>query len=402
MGSRVLLAPANPFLQSILAVALSVLVYHRGQALWMLYNNSPARLSHINTFSSYDIKFADRVRSCEDALIVESRGVAIVACDAGRERWNTVMGVFLEPLVSASLYIYDYKDASAPDAEALKQVELLNFPGKNDFHTLGLAFDEETSTLFAVSHAKAGSRIERFTLDLDRLTATHTGTIQHALINAPNSIAIINSNELYVTNDHYFVARKFKLLSKIETWFGLPLGSVVHVKLRQEKTGLAAASVRVVARAAFANGISILNKTTVAVAACSRGSVNLYHVQRDASLTFKTSFPVSFAPDNLSLHGGKLYIAGHPHLPSLIKFTLTRHICNEPAKLEKASSRLKRYCQSEKTAPSWVAEWSEEEGLKSLYVGTEYPSSATAAKDPSRGVGIVSGLYAKGIMVWRD
>lgn len=91
MGSRVLLAPANPFLQSILAVALSVLLYHRGQALWMLYNNSPARLSHINTFSSYDIKFADRVRSCEDALIVESRGIAIVACDAGRERWNTVM-----------------------------------------------------------------------------------------------------------------------------------------------------------------------------------------------------------------------------------------------------------------------------------------------------------------------
>ena len=57
----------------------------------MFYKNAPAHLPHINTFSSHDIKFADRVRSCEDVLIVESRGVAIVACDAGRERWNTVM-----------------------------------------------------------------------------------------------------------------------------------------------------------------------------------------------------------------------------------------------------------------------------------------------------------------------
>ncbi|KAG6035010.1 hypothetical protein E4U41_006276 [Claviceps citrina] len=392
-------------LLSLLAVALSSLLYYRGQALYMFYKNAPKNLPHINTFASYDIKFADRVRSCEDAVILESRGLAIVACDPGRERWNTVMGVFLDSSVSANLYIYDYKDASTPDAEAFKQVELLGFPGKNDFHTLGLAFDEATCTLFAVNHARAGSRIERFTLDLDKLTATHTGTIQHSFINAPNSIAIINANELYVTNDHYFVAKKSKkskVLSKMETLLALPLGSVVHVKLREEKNSLAAASVRIVARAAFANGIDILNRTTVAVAACSQGSIHLYEIQKDASLAFKTSFRVPFLPDNLSVHGGKLYIAGHPHFPSLVKFTQTRHVCNEPAKLEKASEDIKRYCETGEAAPSWVAEWDEEEGLRSLYAGTEYPTSATAAKDPGRGVGIISGLYAKGILVWRD
>ncbi|KAG5984816.1 hypothetical protein E4U55_003034 [Claviceps digitariae] len=381
----------------------------------MFYKNSPNHLPRINTFSSYEVKFADRVRSCEDALIVESRGVAIVACDAGRERWNTVMGIFLEPLHSASLYIYDYKDPSTPDADALQQLELVDFPGKDDFHTLGLAFDEATSTLFAVSHARAGSRIERFTLDLDKLTATHTGTLQHPRIHAPNSIAIINPNELYITNDHFLVARTSKLLAKLETMLALPLASVVHVKLRgqdeeeqkdvkteKEQNGLVTASVRVVARAPFANGIHILNQTTVAVAACSRSAIYLYEMQQDASLAFKTSFRVPFLPDNLSGHGGKLYIAGHPHFPSLAKFTQTRRVCNEPRELDRADQHVRAYCESGEAAPSWVAEWTEEEGLRSLYAGTEYPSSATAAKDPGRGVGIVSGLYAKGLLVWRD
>lgn len=57
----------------------------------MMYKNAPGRLSEINTFRSHEIKFADRVRSCEDVLILESRGLAILACDPGRERWNTVM-----------------------------------------------------------------------------------------------------------------------------------------------------------------------------------------------------------------------------------------------------------------------------------------------------------------------
>ncbi|KAG6009740.1 hypothetical protein E4U21_001488 [Claviceps maximensis] len=405
------MANLQRILPSILAAALSYLLYYRGQALYMFYKNTPAHLPHVNTFSSYDIKFADRVRSCEDVLIVESRGVAIVACDVGRERWNTVMGVFLEPLHSASLYIYDYKDAFAPDDEALKQVELLGFPGKDDFHTLGLAFDEATCTLFAVNHATVGSRIERFTLDLDKLTATHTGTIQHSRIHAPNSVAIINENELYVTNDHYIVAKTSKLLSRLEAVLALPLGSVVHVKLgevdkkgdgKRAENSLVTASVRVVARAAFANGIHILNKTTVAVAACSQSSIYFYEVQEDASLAFRTSFRVPFLPDNLSGHGGKLYIAGHPHFPSLAKFTQTRHVCNEPLELDKAGRDIKEYCESREAAPSWVAEWNEEDGLRSLYAGTEYPSSSTAAKDPSRGVGIISGLYAEGILVWRD
>lgn len=42
-------------------------------------------------FSSYEVKFADQIRNCEDAVLVEARGIALLACDPGRETWNTVM-----------------------------------------------------------------------------------------------------------------------------------------------------------------------------------------------------------------------------------------------------------------------------------------------------------------------
>ncbi|EFY90575.1 paraoxonase, putative [Metarhizium acridum CQMa 102] len=366
----------------------------------MVYTNAPGRLAEINTFARHEIKFVDRVRSCEDMLVLESSGVALLACDAGRERWNTVMGVFLPDPVSANLYVYDYKDASAPDASSLRRVDMVDFAGEADFHTLGMAYDEQTSTLFVANHAKAGPSIEIFNLDLDQLVASHAGTIQHPLIHGPNSIALVGSRELYVSNDHYFLAKQSTLLARTELVLGLPLGTVVHLKLSADKPA-DVEEASVVARAAFANGVEMLNSTTVAVASTSRSAVYLYDRRRDGSLSYRSSIQVPFLPDNLSVHGGKLIIAGHPHFPSLTKFTMTRHVCNDAAELAKADDAMKAYCEHGK-GTSWVAEWTEANGLKSLYAGTEYPTSATAARDSKRGVGIISGLYAKGILVWRD
>lgn len=263
-----------------------------------------------------------------------------------------------------------------------------------------MVYDEETSTLFAANHAKAGPRIEVFHLDFDNLVATHTGTIQHPLIHGPNSIALVNSRELYVSNDHHFLAKQSLFLARTETFLGLPLGSLVHVKLSKDSPAKVDEA-KVVARAGFANGVEILNSTTVALAATSRGAIYLYERHDDGSLTYKSSIRVPFLPDNLSVHGGKLIIAGHPHAPSLTKFTVTRHVCNDAVELAKASDEMKRYCETG-TATSWAAEWSEKDGLRSLYAGTEYPTSATAARDSKRGVGIIAGLYAKGILVWRE
>lgn len=37
------------------------------------------------------IKFRDQIRNCEDVVLDEGAGVAILSCDPGRDRWNTVM-----------------------------------------------------------------------------------------------------------------------------------------------------------------------------------------------------------------------------------------------------------------------------------------------------------------------
>lgn len=37
------------------------------------------------------MKFADKLRNCEDALLDEAMGLAILSCDVGRDKWNTIM-----------------------------------------------------------------------------------------------------------------------------------------------------------------------------------------------------------------------------------------------------------------------------------------------------------------------
>lgn len=242
--------------------------------------------------------------------------------------------------------------------------------------------------------------MEKFHLDMDKLVATHKTTIEHRLIPSPNSIAIINENEFYVTNDHLFPARFSIPLSRMETMLGLPLGTVVRVKLSAKGE---LEQVTKLAQVAFANGIEIINSTTMAVAATSRRAVYFYTIQNDSSLKYRSQIIVPFLPDNLSLSGNKLMIAGHPHFPTLAKFSATRHICNDPKEFDKADKEMKAYCLDKKAAASsYIVEWSEEHGLQALYAETEYPSSATGARDAKRKIGVIGGLYAKGILIWKD
>ncbi|KAI1127415.1 putative paraoxonase [Nemania abortiva] len=396
----------------ILAVALAVLApftYDRAQVASLFWKNAPHRLAKVNTFTSHEIRFSDRIRSCEDALLVESEGIAILGCDPGRERWNTVMGIFLpEPVESGGLYVFDYKNTSASDDEALKQLKFVDFKFQSDFHTLGMAYDESTSTLFVASHRHDFPAIEMFKLDLRAYTAAHLRSIQHPLIHAPNSIVLRNDHEFYVTNDHYFLIRDNPVLNLLETNLGLPGGSIVHVDISPAlKNPAALVQADVVARLPFANGIELLNDTTAAVSSSSKSRVYFYSIDNAElseapKFTRVSDFKVPFSPDNLSVSkDGALLIAGHPHVPSLGKFAKTRHICNSADELARADAAMRETC-SMLTAPSWAAKWTEDGGLETLYADVEYPTSATAARDSDRKVGIIAGLYARGILVWRE
>lgn len=299
------------------------------------------------------------------------------------------------------------------DDEALKKLEFVGFEWASDFHTLGLAYNETSSTLLVTNHRHDFSVVEMFKLDLKAYTATHLRSIQHPLVHGPNSMIWKSEHEFYVTNNNHFLAAKNPVLNQLEIYLGLPLGSVVHVDISPVLEDASASPIaNVVARVPFANGIELLNNSkTAVVASSSKARLYFFDISEQPkkdSLSSPVAFTSSsqvhcdFFPDNLAVSkDGGLMIAGHPHTPTLGKFAATRHICNTPEELAKADPAMQETCRT-LAAPSWAARWTQERGIENLYADLEYPSSATAVRDSDRGTGIISGLYAKGILVWKE
>ncbi|KAL4910541.1 hypothetical protein BDW74DRAFT_164436 [Aspergillus multicolor] len=395
--AAVLLATSLPWLQS------------RQYMLSLLLKNKPANLQEINAFSTSNLKFAGKpgLRNCEDGILVPEDGFAILSCDPGRDLWNTVMGTFYHDhakIPNGKLWLYDYaNDLHLQDTEGekdekdvVKQIIFTDTPSDFTFHPLGLDFHRSSNTLFVANHALSGSRLETFTLDTNGKipVARWVKSISHPLMPGPNSLIALNENELYITNDHYILRRNTNLGALFETYTGIPGGTVVYLKLDEKKDVL---EIRNVARGPFANGITLLNESTVAVATTAAAEVRLYQRSEDDSLTYLKAIKMPFFPDNLSTEkDGSLLIAGHPHAPSLDKTVHERQACIG------VDGVVPQSCWKS-TAPSWVARWSEERGVESLYVTAgEFGSSATAAKDGERNVGIVTGLYESGILIWRE
>lgn len=156
-------------------------------------------------------------------------------------------------------------------------------------------------------------------------------------------------------------------------------------------------SAKIVAHIPFANGIAVLNETTLAVSSTSKPGVYLYTMTKQSGLVLQKVIRVPSLIDNLSVDAdGKLLIAGHPHAPSLVTVSDARALCNS----DKPAERESEVCKVR--APSWVGEWTEEAGLRELYQGLDFETSCTAIRDTKKGLGIVTGLYERGIMVWKE
>lgn len=360
-------------------------------------DNAPHKLTAVNTFTASSIKFADRLRNCEDGLMIDEDHVAIFSCDAGRDVWNTVMGTFtpdLSTIPHGNLHLYKYSQKTASDEEALTTIELRDFPGITEFHPLGIEYHRPTSTLYVCNHSPNGSRIEVFSLDLSDLSktpvATHQRTVISPLIKSPNAIAVLSEHELYVSSDHYFLKRYNPVLSWIETYLGLPLGGVVYVNLLTNEF-------RTVARVPFSNGITFLNETTVAVASSSTAAVRFYETSTDRSLQQTGAVNLDFMPDNLFIDkDGVLLITGHPHPPTLDKMRVERFECLLNSTVGNPN------CLDGK-APAMVAEWSADGGAKTLYATTsEIVGGTTSLRDTEYNVGITLGLYGKGALIWNQ
>lgn len=368
----------------IILAAIYPYIFARLQALSLFFANRPGRITEIRTWTDHSVKFRDRIRNCEDGLIVEEDGIAILSCDAGRDLYNTVMGTFATDFSSippGELLMYRYHHSAGRFSglsEELTLIKLLDFPGVKEFHPLGVEYHRPSSTLFVCNHHYDGSRLEIFSLDLDSFTtqpvAKHTRTIISPFLRSPNAITALSDHELYVSNDHYYLARENPWLAKVETYAGIPWGTLVYVNLSAgDSDSDSSPSVHPVAHVPFANGVTLLNASILAVASTSTSRVRLYDIQPDHSLREFGVINVPFMPDNLSTDKrGTLLIAGHPHPPSLEKVIKSRSKCvNDDAR------NLDNCLLS--ASPSWVAEWTPDSGLKNVYVTKgEFGSSTTA------------------------
>ncbi|KAK1967205.1 calcium-dependent phosphotriesterase [Colletotrichum sublineola] len=382
---------------AILLAALYPYLSTRLRALLLLRANSPRKLREFKAFSNYELKFRDELRNCEDAVIVEEDGMAILSCDPGRDLWNTVMGTFTKPFSAippGELYVYWYDDSTARQPNTLSRVKLLDFPEVSKFHPLGIEYHRGSGQLFVSNHHFDGPRVELFALETASQPpiARHIKTIIDPLIRSPNSIVALNEAEVFLTNDHLFRIKDHRILANLETYGGLPFGSIVHMHLHSNSS----ATLRFVARLPYANGVTLLNASTLAVASTSSCQVRLYQIRPDRTLELASKVDVPFMPDNLATdQRGVLIIAGHPHPPSLETMVKARQACLN-------DSSMIGECHVG-TAPSWVSEWKPEDGLKTLYTTVgEFGSSSSAARDAGLGLGIITGLYEKGIMVWRE
>ena len=323
--------------------------------------------------------------------------VLIPACNLTNK---PTQGIFNHPQTQGHLYIYNY---TSPNSKPTP-IKLLDFPSANsDFHPLGIEYHHPSRTLYVINHAQSGTSLEIFRVYPQENAATHLKTITHPQIHSPNSLAVIDETNLYITNDHYFLSRYHSYLAKLETWLAPASGNVIHFNILTE-------TATHLDRVAFANGVVLLDEKTLAVASTTKAEVYVYHApnggidngrggpyDREPALYLKSTISIPFLPDNLSFdsHSKKLLVAGHAHPFTMDPFAKSRDACNSGE-----GEAQKKACNIRTS--TGVAEWSEKTGLKVLWMGDEFATGSTAVRDGKRGVGIVSGLYEKGLLVWRE
>ncbi|PFH52954.1 hypothetical protein AMATHDRAFT_55839 [Amanita thiersii Skay4041] len=424
---------------------ISIIAYRSGNTLKNIILNKhdfPTGYYNAGNFNKDCTSFkVDGFKYCEDAAFWDQYDAEkhlterhlIVTCDPGRKSWNTVMGPLHDPKPHGGLWIYPSSTAEHPkgDSEAApKRITLSNYPEGHDFHPLGLdiwpSYGRNESNLYIVNHARHRTVIEHFLLNPSRPTvARHIRTISSPYFLSPNSIALTSPNAFYVSNDH-LITRRLPIVGQflpvIESILGLPLGFVSHVTLSPDKKPIVEEHAFAALFIPFPNGLALLHSSSdspvLAVASSSLAQVRLY--ARDPATNklsgIKHTIPVPFAADNVRFSDdGTLFVAGHPHFP-----TLTAVAANKPGGPQRAPSwamsipagRPSQGTTSPTTfdtkapisAGGLVPAVQGLHPLETVFQsnGDGFSSSSTVLRDDVSGALYVSGLYAEdGVLVCR-
>jgi len=384
---------------------------------------------------------AEKLQFCEDATFWEhydADGIVIerpviLSCDAGRRKWNTVMGPLHDADPKGSLWLYvperplSHHKSALPSHTRAHPIILANYPSNHEFHPLGAAIwpshGGNSSNLFVVNHARQQTVIEQFVLSPNKPTeAVHIQTITSPYFLSPNGLALTSPTSFYVTNDHLMTRRLPGLLGhilpEIESTLALPLAFVLHVTLNDfspNRDSIANIQFSKVFTS-FPNGIALSpSGDEVAIACSPMGQVGIF--RRDPvtnALTPKYTVSVPFLADNVHYtkehdRPPSLIVAGHPNLPGLKKIAAGETGAVAPswvvAVVPKAEDNRSPQTTFDSDAPTSAATRVAKDGvewtLKTLFQsgGDEdnggFGVSSTGLVDPDSGALYVTGLYAR-------
>ncbi|MCB0695495.1 MAG: SMP-30/gluconolactonase/LRE family protein [Lewinellaceae bacterium] len=197
------------------------------------------------------------------------------------------------------LYLIDLTDPSLTPQCLTTDLAIPFFPHGISLFRQG----EQHYRVFAINHADDKESIEVFDLKNDSLSHLYT-LLDEALIH-PNDLVALDTNHLYVTNDHAYPSGWRRLA---EDYLGLALSNVVYFDgnaWQEASSGIA-----------YANGINRDPKRNLLFVASPRDFlVKVYQIGADHTLSWLEDIDCQTGVDNIELDPeGKLWIGCHPSL----------------------------------------------------------------------------------------
>ncbi|KAI7847433.1 hypothetical protein BDC45DRAFT_526068 [Circinella umbellata] len=322
-------------------------------------------------------------RNCEDFVLSPTEpGIAYTACDPARDYQNMVMDIHRPMPHPQPGYIWriDYTKNSVK--------RMFTLDGDEDFHPLGLVLVNPTLLMVINLRHHNPASIELFSLP----DAKHIRTLTHPQISSPNSLHILKGHSaadgtpsFFYTNDHYFITG---IKKKLENFLRIPLGTIMFYDAPSHRAYAVARGF------SFANGLAGDNKQVLFAAETNKMTVHRYDIitipaeddhDTKVQLHYVDKVTVPMAVDNIDFdsQSGDVTIAGHPKAWNLLKY------------VEAPEKNVKKL-------PSRVMVWhTNTNQVEDLFLddGTFYRTSSTGAIDNNTHKLIISGLYARGILV---
>ena len=269
---------------------------------------------------------------------------------------------------------------------------MFTLDGDEDFHPLGLVLVNPTLLMVINLRHRNSTSIELFSLP----DAKHIRTLTHPQMYSPNSIHILKGRSaadgtpsFFYTNDHYFLTG---IKKQLENFLRLPLGSIMFYD------ALSHHAYPVARGLSFPNGLAGDHKQVLFAAESNKMAVHRYDIiampgdRNDDDIKVqlryvdKVTMPMGVDNTHFDPQTGDVIVAGHPKIFDLLKYV---HVQNKNGK--KPASRVM----------VWHTNTNQ---IEDLFVddGTFYPTSSAAVIDNDTHKLIISGLYARGILVCDD